>query len=222
MLADWPHPACAIAANRDRTAAVARDDCIAFCKRWRVTPDSAWPLIGYDAHMPIDHCLVPAKPSVLLRVPAFFCVFPVTPGFAGPAGHLRYCIGCLDGSGAAPRGLHPRIFSWILPPPQGRLESKAKIPYLHTTLRKALEMATLTITAKGQVTLRKDLLQHLGIQPGEQISLEKLPDGRIELRAARRGRPISDAFGMLHREGQRTISIEEMNEAIADAWAGKR
>ncbi|MFN9685015.1 MAG: AbrB/MazE/SpoVT family DNA-binding domain-containing protein, partial [Cyanobacteriota bacterium] len=27
-------------------------------------------------------------------------------------------------------------------------------------------MATLTVTAKGQVTLRQDLLRHLGVQPG--------------------------------------------------------
>jgi len=39
-------------------------------------------------------------------------------------------------------------------------------------------MGTLTVTAKGQVTLRKDLLRHLGIEPGEQVAIEKLPDGR--------------------------------------------
>jgi AbrB family looped-hinge helix DNA binding protein len=44
-------------------------------------------------------------------------------------------------------------------------------------------MSTLTITAKGQVTLRKDLLQHLGVHPGEKIMVEKLPDGRVEMKA---------------------------------------
>ncbi|HBK91522.1 MAG TPA: transcriptional regulator, partial [Parvularcula sp.] len=29
-------------------------------------------------------------------------------------------------------------------------------------------------------------------------------------------------FGKLKRPGQRSISIEEMNEVIADSWAGKR
>jgi AbrB family looped-hinge helix DNA binding protein len=46
-------------------------------------------------------------------------------------------------------------------------------------------MSTLTVTAKGQVTLRKDLLKHLGVQPGDKIAVDKLPDGRIEVRAAR-------------------------------------
>jgi bifunctional DNA-binding transcriptional regulator/antitoxin component of YhaV-PrlF toxin-antitoxin module len=29
-------------------------------------------------------------------------------------------------------------------------------------------MSTLTVTAKGQVTLRKDVLEHLGVHPGER------------------------------------------------------
>jgi hypothetical protein len=36
-------------------------------------------------------------------------------------------------------------------------------------------MSTLTVTAKGQVTLRKDLLKHLGVQPGEKITIDKIP-----------------------------------------------
>lgn len=83
-------------------------------------------------------------------------------------------------------------------------------------------MSTLTITAKGQITLRKDLLQHLGIHPGEKISVDKLPDGRIAVKAARPTGKISDAFGMLKREGGPTLTIEEMNEAIAKGWAGER
>jgi bifunctional DNA-binding transcriptional regulator/antitoxin component of YhaV-PrlF toxin-antitoxin module len=46
-------------------------------------------------------------------------------------------------------------------------------------------MAILTVTARGQVTFRKDVLQHPGVRPGEKIELEKLPDGRVLLRAAR-------------------------------------
>ncbi|MEA0672209.1 AbrB/MazE/SpoVT family DNA-binding domain-containing protein, partial [Xanthomonas campestris] len=29
-------------------------------------------------------------------------------------------------------------------------------------------MTTLTVTARGQVTFRKDVLQHLGIRPGDK------------------------------------------------------
>jgi AbrB family looped-hinge helix DNA binding protein len=83
-------------------------------------------------------------------------------------------------------------------------------------------MTTLTVTAKGQVTLRKDLLKHLGVQPGEKITVDKLPDGRIEVKAAHPGGRISDVFNILKREGARSLSIDEMNQIVAKAWAGNR
>src|ERR1700737_345733 len=73
-----------------------------------------------------------------------------------------------------------------------------------------LAMSTLTVTAKGQVTLRKDLLKHLGVQPGEKITVDKLPDGRIEVKAARPAGKISDAFGFLKRKDGASLSIEEI------------
>ncbi len=83
-------------------------------------------------------------------------------------------------------------------------------------------MSTLTLTAKGQITLRKDLLRHLGVKPGEKIAVEKLPDGRIEVRAERRAGKISDVFNFLKRAGRPALSIEKMNEIAARGWAGKR
>jgi hypothetical protein len=83
-------------------------------------------------------------------------------------------------------------------------------------------MSTLTVTAKGQVTLRRDLLKHLGVRPGGQITLERLPGARIEMRAARRTGKISDVFGLLKRKGGPSLSIEEINKIAAQGWAGKR
>jgi len=40
-------------------------------------------------------------------------------------------------------------------------------------------MTKLTITAKGQVTLKQELLNHLGVGPGEKIEADKLPEGRL-------------------------------------------
>lgn len=91
-----------------------------------------------------------------------------------------------------------------------------------TALAGTSKDATLTVTAKGQITLRRDLLQHLGIHAGSKITVHKLPNGRIEVEAARPKGKISDVFGMLKREGQPTVSIEEMNESIAAGWAGER
>jgi AbrB family looped-hinge helix DNA binding protein len=83
-------------------------------------------------------------------------------------------------------------------------------------------MSILTVTAKGQVTLRKDVLEHLGVHPGEKITVNKLPDGKIEVKAARPTGKISDVFGLLKKKGGPSLSIEEMNEIAARGWAGKR
>jgi len=80
-------------------------------------------------------------------------------------------------------------------------------------------MQRLTVNAKGRVTLGEDILTHLGVQPGEKIAMAKLPDGRIELRAARDDRSISNVFGLLKTDDGPTLSIDEINEVIAKAWA---
>ena len=80
---------------------------------------------------------------------------------------------------------------------------------------------TLTVTAKGQVTLRKDVLQHLGIQPGDRLEVDLLPEGRLQLRA-KSGKPISRLYDILKRPGQPSLSIEEINEAASAGWAGEK
>jgi AbrB family looped-hinge helix DNA binding protein len=83
-------------------------------------------------------------------------------------------------------------------------------------------MSILTVTAKGQVTLRKELLSHLGIQPGEKITVDRLPDGRIEMKAARPTGKISDVFNVFKGRKRRSLSIEEINEIARRGWAGNR
>jgi bifunctional DNA-binding transcriptional regulator/antitoxin component of YhaV-PrlF toxin-antitoxin module len=82
-------------------------------------------------------------------------------------------------------------------------------------------MTTLTVTARGQVTFRKDVLQHLGIQPGDKIELDLLPDGRGVLRAAQRTGTINGFVGLLAGRTQKVATLEEINAATAQGWAGK-
>ena len=72
----------------------------------------------------------------------------------------------------------------------------------------------LTVTAKGQVTLRRAVLHHLGVKPGEKVKVSLLPDGRVELIPAAERADISFLRGVLRRPGQRAISVREMQEAI--------
>ncbi len=83
-------------------------------------------------------------------------------------------------------------------------------------------MPTLTITAKGQVTLRQDLLKHLGVGPGQKIDVDKLPDGRITVRAAARKGAISDFIGCLSQKGGKVLTLDEMNAIAEKGWAGEK
>jgi antitoxin PrlF len=80
----------------------------------------------------------------------------------------------------------------------------------------------LTVTAKGQVTLRKEVLRHLGVAPGEKVAVEFLPDGRAELRAAKSSTSIDGFIGCLRRPGTGPLSIEEIAEIAGEGWAGRR
>jgi AbrB family looped-hinge helix DNA binding protein len=85
---------------------------------------------------------------------------------------------------------------------------------------KETPMTTLTVTTRGQVTFRKEVLQHLGIRPGEKIELNLLPDGKAELVAVRPKGSFRDLHGFLKgKTNGRVLSIEELNDAIADAGA---
>ncbi|OIN93731.1 MAG: hypothetical protein AUJ20_03070 [Comamonadaceae bacterium CG1_02_60_18] len=80
-------------------------------------------------------------------------------------------------------------------------------------------MAALTITSKGQITLRRELLQFLGIAPGQQVEVNKLANGVLALQAKTpRG---LDAFVGCLPPPKKALSVAEMNVVIADGWAGK-
>lgn len=72
------------------------------------------------------------------------------------------------------------------------------------------------------MTLGADLLAHLGIQPGEDVVVAMLPNGRAEMMAARPTGRISDVFDLLHREGGPSLTIDEINDAVIRGWAGER
>ena len=83
-------------------------------------------------------------------------------------------------------------------------------------------MRTLNVSASGQITLRKDMLKHLGVEAGDKVAMEKLPSGRIELRAAAQSGTIADVFDLLKRKKARKLSIAAINGISAHGWAGKR
>jgi bifunctional DNA-binding transcriptional regulator/antitoxin component of YhaV-PrlF toxin-antitoxin module len=82
-------------------------------------------------------------------------------------------------------------------------------------------MAILTVTSRGQVTFRKEVLQHLGIEAGEKIEIDLLPGGRAALRAARPTGSIDGFLGVLAGKTKIVATVDEINAAAARGWAGE-
>jgi bifunctional DNA-binding transcriptional regulator/antitoxin component of YhaV-PrlF toxin-antitoxin module len=78
---------------------------------------------------------------------------------------------------------------------------------------KGITMAILTVTARGQVTFRKDVLRHLGVKPGGKIELELMPGAKGMLSAARTTGSIEDFIGVLAGKSRKTATIEELRKA---------
>jgi antitoxin PrlF len=78
-------------------------------------------------------------------------------------------------------------------------------------------VAASTMTSKGQITVPKEVRDDLGLVAGSKVLFVKIGDGDYRL-VARTGR-ITDLSSMLHRPGQPTLTIDEINDGVADAAA---
>jgi antitoxin PrlF len=72
-------------------------------------------------------------------------------------------------------------------------------------------MRETTVTSKGQTTLPKDVRKVLRLQPGDMVRYILL-DGEVRIL---RARPVLDLEGALERPGQKPVTLDEMDEAIA-------
>jgi AbrB family looped-hinge helix DNA binding protein len=82
--------------------------------------------------------------------------------------------------------------------------------------------STLKITSKGQVTFRKEVLDQLGVRPGDKITVELIGPGRIEVRAARPGAKLDEFVGCLKKARTPALPIEEIKKIARQGWAGER
>lgn len=71
---------------------------------------------------------------------------------------------------------------------------------------------TLKVTAKGQITLKGDVLAHLGVHPGDKIAVDLCPQGVVVMKAAPSG-TIESFFGSLPDKGHLWIGAKR-----AFAW----
>lgn len=69
-----------------------------------------------------------------------------------------------------------------------------------------------TLTAKGQMTLPKAAREHLRVKAGDRVKIFNLPDGTTVLLPIR---PVSELRGIVKSPHRRPVTIEEMDEGIA-------
>lgn len=81
-------------------------------------------------------------------------------------------------------------------------------------------MPTATLTSKGQITLPKAVRERLRVDTGDQVDFVVNDRGDVVVRAATLD--VSQLKGLLKRPRARTVTIEEMNAAIARAHARER
>lgn len=80
-------------------------------------------------------------------------------------------------------------------------------------------MTTATITSKGQITIPVGVREALDVAAGDRIEFVEVAPGRFEFFAVTRS--VTDLKGMFGK-ATKTVSIEEMNRAIATRGASAR
>ena len=79
-------------------------------------------------------------------------------------------------------------------------------------------MTESTVTIKGQTTLPRAVRQVLDLGPGDRLRYVILDDGQVRLM---RTVPVAGLAGMLRREGQEPLSLQDMDRAVAEGARGE-
>jgi AbrB family looped-hinge helix DNA binding protein len=72
------------------------------------------------------------------------------------------------------------------------------------------------LSTKGQIVVPKDIRERRNWAPGDELVIEETDEG-VLLKRAPQFPPtrIEDVYGCLHRPGMKSVSVAEMNDAIA-------
>ena len=80
-------------------------------------------------------------------------------------------------------------------------------------------MTTATVTTKGQITIPAAVREALRVGTGDRVEFVEIEPGRYEFIAATRS--VTALKGMFGK-ARTTVSIEDMNKAIAERGAAAR
>lgn len=68
------------------------------------------------------------------------------------------------------------------------------------------------VSSKGQVTIPKFVRDALNIKVGDKLAFSISPDGAVIINQV--NKKVDEVFGMLQREQQPTITVEDMDLAV--------
>lgn len=77
-------------------------------------------------------------------------------------------------------------------------------------------MATATVTPEGLIDVPKDILDRLHVHAGDQ--LEVVVEDERSMRIQMKPRTLSEIAGMLRPYIQQPLSLEEIDEAVSEAF----
>ncbi len=80
-------------------------------------------------------------------------------------------------------------------------------------------MTTATVTSKGQITIPSNVRQSLHVDAGDRVEFVELEPGQFLFMVANRS--VTELKGMFGK-ASKSVSIEDMNQAIASRGASAR
>ncbi len=80
-------------------------------------------------------------------------------------------------------------------------------------------MPLTTLTSKGQVTIPKEVREQLHLQTGDKIEFFTKENGETIIRPI--CKKVDEVFGRLKNSIHKSVSIEDMNQAIKNRFKAK-
>jgi len=78
-------------------------------------------------------------------------------------------------------------------------------------------MPTATMTSKGQITVPREVREHLGLAAGDRVDFSVEKNGAVQITPLRRS--ARELYGLLRRPSQKPRSIRQMDRALCDQLA---
>ena len=92
------------------------------------------------------------------------------------------------------------------------LSSAIPYPKVRNITIEIVNMATATLTSKGQITIPIQVRTALGLETGDRVEFVEMEDGQFSMIAA--SKTVHDLKGLISKPAK-AVSIEDMNLAIA-------